>query len=64
MNLVEFLPYIRYLMAASDNRRKIHTVTLRKYYVTCHYANTMLLWKYYEYVTTKVFKIAIRKNNQ
>ena len=24
----------------------------------------MLLWKYYEYVSTKVFKIAMSKNNQ
>ena len=28
------------------------------------YANTMLLWKYYEYALTKVFKIAIYENNQ
>ena len=26
-----------------------------------HYANTMLLWKYYEYVSTKFFKIAMQK---
>ena len=25
------------------------------------YANTMLLWKYYEYLSTKVFNIAIKK---
>ena len=32
---------------------------LRKYYIKCHCANIMLLWKYYEYVSTNVFKIAI-----
>ena len=26
-----------------------------------HYANTMLLWKYYEYVSMKFFKIAMQK---
>ena len=39
-------------------------VILRKYYITCDYANIMLLWKYYEYVSKKVFKIAISKNNK
>ena len=26
-----------------------------------HYANAMLLYKYYDYVSTKVFKIAMKK---
>ena len=28
-----------------------------------HYANAMLLYKYYDHVSTKVFKIAMKKKN-
>ena len=34
MNLIESSSYIKYLMVASDNWRKLYTVILRKYYVT------------------------------
>ena len=33
MNLIESSPYIKYLMVASNNWRKLYTVILRKYYV-------------------------------
>ena len=43
------------LFIAPYNWWKVHTVILRKYYVTM--TNIMWLWKYYEYVSTKTFKI-------
>ena len=50
--------HVKYLMIASYNRWKIHTMIPCKYYVTislCKYHNTILLWKYYEYFLTKDF---------
>ena len=34
MNLVESSSYIKYITVTSNNCRKIHTLILRKYYVT------------------------------
>ena len=39
--------------------KKIHTVILRKYYVTTALCKCYV--KYYDYVSTKVFKIAMKK---
>ena len=45
-------------MIASYNWWKIHTSDTA-WMSRWHYANTTLLWKYYEYVSTNVFKIAM-----
>ena len=44
LELVECLSYIKHLMVAFNNWREIHTVILRKYYVT------MSLCKYYVFM--------------
>ena len=52
--LVEFLSYIKHLMIASYNWWKFITWYCLNTILPCHYANTMFLWKYYEYISTKV----------
>ena len=42
--LVEISSYTKYLMVSSINWRKSDTVIMRKYYVTCHYANMEISW--------------------
>ena len=63
VNLLEFLVIYKYLTIASYNRLKTHTVILCKCYGTISLFSTMLLWAYYEYVSTNVFKITIQKNS-
>ena len=59
--LLEFLSYIKYLMIASYNWWKFIPWYCLNTILKCHYANTMFSWKYYEYVSTRVFKIAVQK---
>ena len=58
MNLREFSSYIKYLMIACYDWWKIPWYCANTM-SQCYYANTMLPWKYYEYVSTKIFEITI-----
>ena len=48
---------------ASDNWG-IYCVNTILSLLPCHYANIMLLWNCYKYVSKKAFKLAMQKNNQ